>query len=214
MLALIVLSSLWFVEHAWTSGWQGLLGRGVDSRLFAPGALTSNLNIFAHMVLGAVVTLVAPFQLWHWPRHKAPRIHRLLGYLLATTAALTGVGGLVYIALRGTIGGWPMDVGFALYGALMIVAAVRTVERARARDFATHRRWAWRLFVLAMGSWLYRMHYGLWHATTGGIASYEDFSGAFDLVQNVAFYLPYLLLLEIWFRTGDRHNFRSTQTSR
>ena len=59
----------------------------------------------------------------------------------------------------------------------------------------------WRLFVLVLGSWLYRVHYGLWYLATDGLASTPEFTGTFDRVQNVAFYLPYLVLLEIWLRT-------------
>jgi hypothetical protein len=37
---------------------------------------------------------------------------------------------------------------------------------------------------------------------TDGVASNKDFSGTFDLVQNFAFYVPYLLLLEFYLRAG------------
>jgi hypothetical protein len=58
--------------------------------------------------------------------------------------------------------------------------------------------------VLAIGSWLYRMHYTLWYMTTGGLGSERDFSGPFDQIQLFAFYLPYLAALELWFRLRDR----------
>jgi hypothetical protein len=56
------------------------------------------------------------------------------------------------------------------------------------------------MVVLALSSWLYRVHYGLWFLVTGGLGSEPDFSGLFDRVQVFAFYLPYLLALEIWLR--------------
>ena len=121
--------------------------------------------------------------------------------LLVAGALLTGAAGCAFILTRGTIGGRWMDAGFLLYGALMMLAAVQAWRFARAGRFVPHRAWALRLFVLVLGSWLYRVHYGLWYLATDGLASNPEFTGTFDSVQNFAFYLPYLVLLEIWLRT-------------
>lgn len=205
-----------FVLHAVGSGWSGIALQPVpDSRFFLVDRLVTNAGLAAHMILGGLLTLLVPLQIWQLPRQHWPRLHRALGYVLLGCASATSVGGMVYILARGTIGGAAMNVGFALYGILLLGAALQAVRFARARDFIRHRRWALRFFVLCLGSWLYRVHYGLWYAATGGIGSTPAFDGAFDLVQNFAFYLPYLLLLELWFRfeTKPRQGARSTQTS-
>ncbi|MCV3274286.1 DUF2306 domain-containing protein [Roseobacter sinensis] len=175
-----------------------------ENRFYALGADTSNLAIFAHMVLGALLMAVAPLQVWPGLRARFAGYHRWAGRLACTAAALTGLAGLGYIAARGTIGGVWMDLGFALYGGLMVLCAGQAIHHARQRDFSVHRRWALRLLVLIFGSWLYRVHYGLWYLMTGGAASTPAFDGAFDLVQNFAFYLPYLLVLELWLRRNPR----------
>lgn len=192
-------------EFSWHALWRGVAGLGGDpaaqDRL--AGTLTSNLGMFVHMVAGGVVTLLAVVQ-WAGPlRRRWPRVHRMSGRVLAPLALVTALGGLIYIALRGTIGGPMMSVGFGLYGVLMAVAAVQTLRLAMARDLVRHRRWGLRLIVLALGSWIYRVHYGLWYGitcsigeATCGMGSQPDFLGAFDIVQNVAFYLPYLLIVE------------------
>ncbi|MEO0745994.1 MAG: DUF2306 domain-containing protein, partial [Pseudomonadota bacterium] len=150
-------------EFSWHALWRGVAGLGGDpeaqDRL--AGTLTSNLGMFVHMVAGGVVTLLAVVQ-WAGPlRRRWPRVHRMSGRVLAPLALVTALGGLIYIALRGTIGGPMMSVGFGLYGVLMAVAAVQTLRLAMARDLVRHRRWGLRLIVLALGSWLYRVHYGL-----------------------------------------------------
>lgn len=198
-LGLLLVASLPFVVYSVQSGIHGLEAVEPLTRFFREGAPFGNWMIFGHMVLGGWIVLQAPFQLWSLPRRRWPALHRAGGYVFFSAAMLTGILGLVYIALRGTIGGLPMNAGFALYGLLLCGAAAMTLRAARARRFEAHRRWALRLFVLAMGSWLYRVHYGVWYAATGGLASNEAFTGAFDLVQNIAFYLPYLLLLELLF---------------
>lgn len=146
------------------------------------------------------MTLLTPLQLASWVRERWPAFHRASGYLVITTAMATACGGLVYIAVRGTIGGTLMNVGLSLYGVSLMVAAAMTVCHARRHDTQHDRQWALRLFVLAIASWLYRVHYGLWHAVTGGWACEKNFSGLFDRIQNFAFYIPYLIALEIYFK--------------
>ena len=103
---------------------------------------------------------------------------------------------LWYIAARGTIGGPVMDAGFGLYGVLVILSALRTVHLARRRD-PRHRLWGERLVILALASWLYRVHYGIWEILTGGAGSTAAFTGPFDVFQMFGFYLPYLPYLLI-----------------
>ncbi|MCE6969995.1 DUF2306 domain-containing protein [Cereibacter sphaeroides] len=200
LIGLLVLSVWWFVEHA--------VGRGLRladpdeiaaSRLYRAEAPLSTLAIYGHMVVGGLLTLLAPLQLLGPVRRRLPRLHHVLGYTVAGLALTTGIGGLVYIAAHGTIGGAWMSAGFGLYGLLLIGAATQTVLLARRRHPA-HRAWAARLVILALGSWIYRMHYGLWHAFTGGAGMQDDFGGIFDRIQVFAFYLPYLMVLELALR--------------
>src|SRR3546814_7633804 len=64
-----------------------------------------------------------------------------------------------------------MDIGFAIYGALMILCAERAFTHARQRRFDAHRAWAIRLFALTVGSWLYRMEYALWYLVMGDLGT-------------------------------------------
>lgn len=151
------------------SGAFGLRGLTTDlsseSRLYT--YLAPNLAIFTHMIAGALITALAPLQLIPGIRAKYPQFHRKLGYTLLVAATLTGAGGLLYIALRGTIGGPLMSAGFALYGVLILIAAANTTYHAIDKARVRHRAWALRLTVLAVGSFLYRLIYGLWYWATG-----------------------------------------------
>lgn len=191
-----------FVWHSMSRGVLGLAGSSEAQGRLAGSAL-SNGYIFGHMVFGGVVTLLAVVQSAGFVRRRWPIVHRLSGRVLALSALMTGLGGLGYILLRGTIGGPIMNVGFGLYGILMILCAIQTPRYAMAGDYARHRRWGLRLILVALGSWIYRVHYGLWYGATCsigpelcGVGASADFSGPFDIIQMFAFYLPYLLLLE------------------
>ena len=193
-----------FARHAWEQGIDGLGGNvSRENRFFDPDAWFSSAALFFHMLTGGLLTAAVPLQLLPVVRRRFPALHRAAGYVLTSAALFAALGGLSYIAVRGTIGGPLMSFAFSLYGLLTLTAALQTVRFARERAYARHRRWALRLFVLAMGSWLYRVHYGFWFAATGGLASNDDFTGLFDQVTLFAFYLPYLVILEAILRRRD-----------
>lgn len=199
LLILLLLSTLPFGFHAFDLGLRGLNGLADTSRIFTPNAALTNFSIFSHMVVGAIITVLAPLQLSHWIRTQHPKLHRITGRVLVFLAIPTSLGGFGYILLKGTVGGPAMDIAFGFYGALLFLAAVQTIRFARARQMARHQRWALRCFFLLIGSWIYRVHYALWFALFGEIGHTSQFSGSFDLIQNWAFYAPYLIVLEIFF---------------
>ncbi|WP_292285300.1 DUF2306 domain-containing protein [Marivita sp.] len=202
LLLLLALNTGWFVVYSGDLGLRGLMSQapGEISRVFQDDTILANAGIALHMMAGAVVTFGAPLQALPIVRRRWPGLHRRFGYVLFVLAVATGLGGLVYITLNGTIGGWWMSLWFAIYGAAMIWTAINTIYYALAKDMRRHFAWAVRLVVLAVGSWIYRMHYAIWYATTGGIASNKAFTGVFDQIQVVAFFVPYLLIAEIVLR--------------
>lgn len=176
--------------------WNATLPRLYEAE--TPGA---SAGIGMHFFAGAVLLLFGPIQLIWQVRAKAPAVHRWIGRIYALAAFLAGVGGLTFIAIKGTVGGMPMTVGFAMYGGLMVLAAVQTVRHAMARNIDVHRAWAIRLFALAIGSWLYRMGYGFWFLFAGKTGHTDEFSGWFDYIMDFAFFIPPLIVAEMFIRS-------------
>ena len=160
----------------------------------------ASTGIGLHFAAGGIILVLGCIQLIGAVRTRFPALHRWLGRVYVTASLLAGVGGLTFILTKGTIGGTVMDIGFGLYGVLMILAAIQTIRHARARRMDAHRAWALRLFALAIGSWLYRMDYGFWLLLTDGAGHTEDFRGPFDIVMAFFFYLPNLLVAEAFIR--------------
>ena len=174
-------------------------------RLFETTTPLAAVGIGAHFVAGAVLLMLGPVQLIGAVRARAPTIHRWTGRFYALAAFAAGLGGLSFIALKGTVGGAPMAAGFSLYGALMIVCSVETVRNAMMRRMVSHRAWAIRLFALAVGSWLYRMDYGFWTLLTGNVGHMKDFHGWFDFLMDFFFFVPNLAVAEMFIRArGSR----------
>ncbi|WP_101926710.1 MULTISPECIES: DUF2306 domain-containing protein [Luteimonas] len=172
--------------------------------LFDAATPLAALAIGAHFLAGAVLLLLGPVQLIGRVRRRMPALHRGLGRVYVVAAGLAGVGGLGFIVARGTIGGAVMDIGFGLYGVLMVLCASLAFVHARAGRFERHRAWAIRLFALTVGSWLYRMEYGAWFLLTGGLGVGPAFTGGFDQVMAFFFYLPNLVIAELCIRARQR----------
>lgn len=196
-----------FVYYATQFGIRGFtLDISEETHLYTSGSITPNAAIFSHMLTGAVITLLAPLQLITPLRKRYPMLHRWTGYIFFSAALITAIAGLGFIVINRTIGGPVMDFAFALYGGCVFICSIQTVRYASARNFVKHREWALRIFVLAMGSWLYRMQYGVWFAVMGRRGIGENFTGPFDYFQDFAFFIPYLLGVEIylhWQREGE-----------
>jgi hypothetical protein len=169
-------------------------------RLYESHTPTATAGIGLHFAAGGIILALGCIQFVGQIRSRYPAVHRWIGRVYVTAAFLAGVGGLTFIAAKGTIGGTTMDVGFGIYGVLTAAAAIETYRHARARRLDIHRQWAMRLFALAIGSWLYRMEYGFWFLLADGAGHVKDFSGPFDKLMAFFFYVPNLLAVEALIR--------------
>ena len=170
-------------------------------RLYESHTPVATAGIGMHFAAGGVILALGCIQFVATIRSRYPVVHRWVGRVYVAAAFIAGIGGLTFIAAKGTIGGATMDVGFGLYGVLTAAAAIETYRHARARRLDVHRAWAMRLFALAIGSWLYRMEYGFWFMLAGGAGHADDFSGSFDKLMAFFFYVPNLLVVEALIRT-------------
>lgn len=191
-----------YVASLWRGGvaeWNRVL-----PNLYRSEDPAANIGIGLHFVAGGVILLLGSIQFISGLRARYPSVHRWTGRLYVLAAIMAGMGGLGFIILRETVGGVVMDVGFGLYGILMIVGAIQVWRQALAGRFGDHREWALRLYALAIGSWLYRIDYGFWVLLTGGLGHATGFQGPFDKFMSFFFYVPNLIVVEVWLRRGGR----------
>jgi hypothetical protein len=169
-------------------------------RLYEQSTTAATTGIGLHFAMGGVILVLGSIQLIEGVRTRFPAWHSWIGRIYVTACLLAAVGGLVFIGMKGTIGGVVMNVGFGLYGVLMFIAAIATYRYAVVGQLANHRVWALRLYALAIGSWLYRMDYGFWLLLADGLGHTKSFSGPFDRVMAFFFYIPNLLVVEALLR--------------
>ena len=172
--------------------------------LYNGGAATATTGIGLHFAAGGIILLLGSIQLIEAIRVRYSAFHKWVGRVYVVASLLAAVGGLIFIIARGTIGGTVMNIGFALYGVLMLICGIQTWRHAVAGRIAEHRAWALRLYALAIGSWLYRMDYGFWFSLTDGLGHNNQFLGPFDRVMAFFFYLPNLAVAEAFIRAKSR----------
>lgn len=174
--------------------------------LYEEGEPAATVGIGLHFAAGGIILILGSIQLIEGVRMRYPRLHHWLGRIYVGASLLTAVGGLTFIAVSGTVGGPIMSLGFGLYGVLTFIASIETVRHARAKRFTQHNAWAWRLYALAIGSWLYRMDYGFWFILANGAGVEPDFTGIFDRVMVFFFYIPNLIVVELLLQARGRES--------
>ncbi len=172
--------------------------------IYTPGQPAASIGIGIHFAAGGLILLLGGIQLLKSVRNNYPRFHRWSGRFYVFVSIVAALGGLSFIAIQGTVGGTVMNIGFAGYGILMFIAAVQTMRYAMQRDFLTHQAWAWRLYALAIGSWLYRMDYGLWLIFADWVGHTDQFDGWFDYIMSFFFYVPNLIIVELMIRSRTK----------
>jgi hypothetical protein len=168
--------------------------------LYQQGAAAATTGMGLHFAMGGIILVLGSIQLIEAIRVRYSAFHRWVGRIYVVASMLAAIGGLVFIFAKGTIGGTVMNIGFALYGILMLVAGTATYRHAAAGRIEQHRAWALRLYALAIGSWLYRMDYGFWLLLADGMGHLRNFEGPFDRTMAFFFYLPNLLVAELFIR--------------
>lgn len=169
--------------------------------LYQKGSQVSTSCIGVHFAAGGIILMLGSIQLIDAIRIRYSAFHKWVGRLYVSSSLLAALGGLVFIVTKGTVGGSVMNIGFSIYGLLMLVAGIETYRHAAAGRMDRHRAWALRLYALAIGSWLYRMDYGFWLLLTDGLGHANSMKGPFDRVMAFFFYIPNLFVAEVFIRS-------------
>jgi len=181
--------------------WNRVLFRGL-----VPGAAMSNTALAGHILFAALISFAGALQLIPRIRELFPAFHRWNGRLYLLAAFTQGITGLYLTIFRGAVPGTLVEhVAIWISGVLIIVCAALALRYALARDFKTHRRWALRLFLVASGSWFFRVGFSLTVLLFGPIGfDPTTFTGPLPTFWTFAEYLLPLAALEIYFHAQDR----------
>ena len=134
--------------------WKKVLPQGIIA-----GDTMGNIALAAHLFLAAIITVGGPLQLIPQVRARAPTFHHWNGRVYLLAAFVASISGLYMVWTRGAVGGMIMHISISINAILILICAAMALRFAIARDIATHRRWALRLFLVVSGVWFRR---GAW----------------------------------------------------
>lgn len=113
--------------------------------------------ITVHAVAASIALLLGPTQFLDAWRARAPRAHRLAGYLYLVLGV--GVGGSTGVLLaRHSFGGFVSHAGFGLLGCLWLFTGFMALLSAKRRRYAEHRTWMIRNFALSLAAVTLRIY--------------------------------------------------------
>lgn len=165
------------------------------------GDTFGNLTVAAHLLAAVVVLVGGALQLVPWVRRRAPVFHRWNGRVYMVSAVTIGIAGLYMTWFRQSAGDLSVRLGSTLNVVLIVAFAAMALRAALRRDFASHRRWALRLFLATIAAWVFRLAFTLWLATLGPVGfDPSTFKGPLLTIMNFATYLVPLAVLELYLR--------------
>jgi hypothetical protein len=181
--------------------WNKVLANGYEA-----GATMGNAALAGHILFATVISIAGALQLIPAVRNRYPTFHRWNGRLFvlaAFTQAITGI--YLTVSGRKLVGDATQHV-ISILGALLIMFCAGVALRyAMARDFTAHRRWALRFFLVASGSWFFRLGFFLTLVLFGPVGfDTTTFSGPLLTFWSIAQYLLPLGALELYFRAQER----------
>jgi hypothetical protein len=189
--------------------WNQALFRG-----YIPGDTIGNATLVAHLLLAVVILIFGPLQFSVKLRRSAPNFHRWNGRIYMISVMIASVGGVSMVWVRHTLGDNTQHAAQTLNAILIVAFAMLALRKAMARDFATHRRWALRLFLAGNAVWFKRVGFQLWMLIHDGQPVGFDmntFSGPFLSIWEFGSFLLPLALLELYLwsekRAGARGRF-------
>jgi len=177
---------------------------------FIAGDRMGNIALAIHILVAGLIIAAGQIQLMPAIRNKLPLLHRASGWFFMVASVIVSIAGLYLTWSRErVIGSLIQDLGVTGSGVLVILFVPIALYYAIKRNFAAHRRWALRLFMVVSAVWFLRLMIFGWFIATGGIGiDSKTFTGPFLDVASFAQYLLPLAVLELYFWACKPHNQR------
>ena len=177
--------------------WNKVLAHG-----YIPGDTLGNLVVSLHLAFAALITAGGAVQLISGVRRLFPTFHRWNGRAYLLLAVAQGVGGLIMVWTRGTVGDLSQNIAISINALLIILCAGMTLRHALARRIDVHRRWALRLFLVVSGVWFFRIGLMFWIVINRGPVGFDPHTFTGPALTTLAFaqYVLPLAVLELYFR--------------
>jgi predicted small secreted protein len=173
---------------------------------YVPGDIAGNSMLVGHIVAAVLITVSGAAQFMPVIRRRVPRLHRWNGRIFIVTAFGLSVAGLYLLIARGVTATLTQEFGTLLLGVIVMVCAAMAWRTALMRDFASHRRWALRLFLVVSSAIFIRSAIALVSVILAGAGALDVtvIKGPVATVVTFGQYCLPLAVLELYFWSQTR----------
>lgn len=187
---------------------RGDLHRWTISGGWKPGDIAGNLSVAMHLATAVIVMTSGSLQLIPRVRARHPRFHRWNGRVYVLAGLVLSAAGVYMTWFRSTLGDVPQHLASTLNAVLIWAFAAIAVRYAIRRDFAAHRRWALRFFLVLSASYFYRLSFFLVVVLAGHPVGFDPttFTGWLPTTMSFTQYLLPLGALELYLRAQANPN--------
>ena len=176
---------------------------------YIPGDTLGNTALAVHILVAITVWLGGMLQLVPRLRARTPALHKWNGRMFLLAGAAAAVNGLYMVWVRGAAIELVGSLSITL-NAVLILAFVSLAWRAAvARDFARHRRWALRAFMVVNGVYFVRILVFGWLVFTDGAGLTKGMDGPMNYFCELGSYLLPLAVLELYWRVREHAGARA-----
>lgn len=192
-----------------TDGVGGFAGTQLANGFIAGDGI-GNIALAIHILVAGLIIAAGQIQLVPAIRNTLPLLHRCSGWFFMVASVIVSIAGFYLTWSRErVIGSLIQDIGVTGSGVLVMLFVPIALYYAIKRNFAAHRRWALRLFMVVSAVWFLRLMVFGWFMATGGIGiDGKTFTGPFLEVVSFAQYLLPLAMLELYFWASKPKNKR------
>ncbi len=170
---------------------------------YIEGATMGNLAVAIHVFFAVAILVGGPLQFIPYIRNRFKKFHRINGRLYTGLVILVSASGVFMVLTRGTISGIIGDISICINALLIFIFSFLTIQRARSKNFESHRQWAFRLFLVASGVWFFRIGLMFWLMVMGGPVGFdpETFRGPFLIFLGFGQYLLPLVIYQCYLKS-------------
>jgi hypothetical protein len=170
---------------------------------YVAGDTGGNFAYAAHALAAGIIAFGGALQLLPQIRKHAPIFHRWNGRIFLFTVTGLSLSGFYLVWIRGTSPSLTDAISTTINGVFILTFAALALRAALTRNFAIHRRWAMRLYLVSNAQWFLRI--GLFAYFIGGrIIGYDVAMGdPFLRFWTFGCYLVPLAVLELYLRAKD-----------
>ncbi|MGE0044703.1 MAG: DUF2306 domain-containing protein [Hyphomonadaceae bacterium] len=166
---------------------------------FVRGDTGGNYAYLAHALGAGFIAFGGALQLMPFVRRRFPTFHRWNGRVFLFMVTALSLSGFYLVWVRNTSPSFLEGLSTTINGVLILSFAFLALRAALRRDFASHQRWATRLWLVSNAQWFLRVGVFGYFVANGLIGREASFGEPFFRFWTWGCFLAPLAMLQLYY---------------